>query len=359
MGVSRPDPRLADRQAIIELLSTRAVASDDHDVERMVSCHTDDGTDDHGDGVSTARAFIENVAASRYGDPDNGPQKHTLANVLIDFRGDDSAFVETYHLAYHRLGMTGQQTDDLIGGRYLDELVRVDGEWLLSKRTVIYDWGHGADARDPAVPHVDSRVRVRRAPRSTKETTMTEAVLQELSDKQQITEVLYLRARAGDRRDHALALSCYHEGATETHEGFSTTAEDFLLNKSLYAPDQDAPTDTMMHLITNVLIDLHGDDAFVESYHLYLATGPADTGRTDTGQTDTMVGGRYLDTFARRDGRWAITHREVIFDWSRSEPAARRFWDSNPNQATISFGRMGPDDPLYRYVERGPEVRST
>ena len=47
------------------------------------------------------------------------------------------------------------------------------------------------------------------------------AAVAALIAKQEITEVLYRRARAGDRRDVELALSCYHEGATEEHEGFT------------------------------------------------------------------------------------------------------------------------------------------
>ncbi|GAA3930992.1 nuclear transport factor 2 family protein [Microbacterium soli] len=342
--------RLLDARRITALLSSRAVASDDHDVERMVACHTEDGMDDHGDGLSAARRFIEDVAATRYRDPDNGPQKHVLANVIIDFIDDHSAFAESYHLAYHRMGMTGTQTDDLVGGRYLDLLRRVHGQWRIQKRTVVYDWSRGLDARDPARPRRASIVREQEPRGSSKESEdmSDNTALDELIDKDAITRVLYTRARAADRRDHALALSCYHEGATEVHEGYSTTAKDFLLEKSLYAPGKEAPSHTLMHLITNVLIDLRGDEAFVESYHLCLMSGG-----TGEEETDTMIGGRYLDTFRRIDGRWAIAHREVTFDWSRTEPAVRRFWDDNENKHLISFGDFGPEDPLYRYVERG------
>ena len=59
--------------------------------------------------------------------------------------------------------------------------------------------------------------------------------------KQQITEVLYRRARAGDRRDVELALSCYHDGATEEHEGFTGSAADFTRNVSMISPGSKAP----------------------------------------------------------------------------------------------------------------------
>lgn len=342
--------RLADKREITALLSSRADASDDHDVERMIACHTDDGTDDHGSGSSTARQFIENVAATRYADPDNGPQKHVLANVVIDFRGEDEAFVESYHLAYHRMGMTGVQRDDLVGGRYLDVFKREGGRWLIDRRTVVYDWSRSAAAIDPAAVHRQTTVRETFASQNdTKGTDMDETTLAELADKQAITEVLYTRARAADRRDHELALSCYHEDATEVHEGFSTTAREFLLEKSLYAPGREAPSHTLMHIVTNVLIDLRSsDEAFVESYHLCLMSG-----KSGDAETDAMIGGRYLDTFRRVNGRWGISHREVVFDWSRKEAAAPRLWDENENKHLISFGVLGDSDPLYEYVERG------
>ena len=65
--------------------------------------------------------------------------------------------------------------------------------------------------------------------------TRTDAVAS-LAAKQQITEVLYRRARAADRRDVGLALSCYHPGATEKHEEFSGPAADFIEDVSMISP---------------------------------------------------------------------------------------------------------------------------
>ena len=50
-----------------------------------------------------------------------------------------------------------------------------------------------------------------------------DAEVSTLLAKQEITEVLYRRARAGDRRDVDLALRCYHPGATEEHEAVDTS----------------------------------------------------------------------------------------------------------------------------------------
>jgi len=164
--------------------------------------------------------------------------------------------------------------------------------------------------------------------------------------KQQITEVLYRRARAGDRRDIELALACYHEGATEDHEGHAGPVADFILNASMISPDSAAPVTCLWHAISNILIDIHGDKADVESYHIAVVVR-----EEDSGQTQSRIGGRYLDKFAHRDGRWAIAERRVVFDWSRVDPASAAYWDlAGLDEAKLLKGRFGADDPLYSHL---------
>ena len=173
-----------------------------------------------------------------------------------------------------------------------------------------------------------------------------EAAITALVAKQQITEVLYRRARAGDRRDIKLALACYHEGATEEHEGHSGPAADFILNVSMISPNSAAPVTCLWHFISNVLIDLAGDEADVESYHIAVVVRDE-----DSGQTQSRIGGRYLDKFVHRDGRWAIAERRVVFDWNRVDPASAAYWDLvGLDEAKLLRGRFGADDPLYSHL---------
>jgi hypothetical protein len=60
---------------------------------------------------------------------------HLMANQLIDLAGDQ-AHSETYAVAYHR----GPGGELVVGVRYLDDLVRRDGRWLISRRVVALDW---------------------------------------------------------------------------------------------------------------------------------------------------------------------------------------------------------------------------
>ena len=172
---------------------------------------------------------------------------------------------------------------------------------------------------------------------------VTEARVAELYAKQQITEVLHRRARAADRRDVDLALRCYHPGATEMHEGFTGSAAEFTRDRSMISPHSTAPVTFLWHFISNVLIDLRGDEADVESYHIAVVGL-----RTDAdGPTQSTIGGRYLDRFAFRDGRWAITERSVVFDWSRVDPQTTTYWELvGLDESTLLRGHFGPGDPL-------------
>ena len=176
--------------------------------------------------------------------------------------------------------------------------------------------------------------------------TVSEDALAALIAKQEITELLYRRARAGDRRDVEAALACYHEGATEVHEGHSGTAADFVLNHSMISPGSTTPVTCLWHLISNVLIDLDGADAAVESYHLAVVV------RNDpSGMTQSRIGGRYLDRFAHRNGRWAIAHREVVFDWTRVDGESLAYWDlMGLDESKLLRGEFGPGDPVYSHL---------
>jgi 3-phenylpropionate/cinnamic acid dioxygenase small subunit len=169
--------------------------------------------------------------------------------------------------------------------------------------------------------------------------------------KQRITEVLYRRARAGDRRDVELALSCYHDDATERHDGFSGPAADFIRDVSMISPHSTAPVTSLWHLVSNILIEIDGDTAEVESYHIALVS--RDDG---TGEIQAFIGGRYLDRLAQRGGRWAITHRDVVFDWTRVAEATGTYWDLvGLDPSKLLRGAFGETDPLYSHlnVSRG------
>ena len=369
--MSLPEIDLATKAEILDLLNRRALGADRFDVPLMRSCHPADATDNHGTYQGPMQGFIDTLeVASRTGPPCLS-KLHVIANVLFD-RRDQDIFVESYHVAHETFVEPAGTIDFQIGGRYLDTFRRVDGRWLIQHRDIVYDWSRvlpatrpfwnpatqpGAllgrrDAQDAlyrarpqargTLPHSKER---KDSEMDTNEVSSNMDAVRRLLDKQAIAEVLYRRARAGDRADAELAHTCYHPGATERHGEFDGEAADFIDRVSFTRPREGNPMKGMLHVVTNILIDFTAaDEAFVEAYHVawcQMVDG-----------TDAVIGGRYLDRFACRDGKWAIIHRDVIFDFSRMDPETAKFWDKHPAKPFL-YGKRGPDDPLYAYVARG------
>jgi hypothetical protein len=137
--------------------------------------------------------------------------------------------------------------------------------------------------------------------------------LRAVADRQEIYQVLMRYCRGIDRGEVELLRSVYHPGAIDRHG-----ADAFEDARTQFAEVAVATVDTWQnpcqHHITNHLIELEGDVAHVESYFLAYQPVPDADGNEVTG----IVGGRYLDRFERRDGRWAIAERSVAVDWSRA-----------------------------------------
>jgi hypothetical protein len=352
------DPRAVERlvatDAMRELVVRRGRAADGKSPDTIVAQHVPGSRDTHGIFDGTIEEFAEFLRTHNYQDRRYGIQRHTIGNLLLSWRNEVLVEIESYHLAYHRLIVDGVAYDVHIGGRYLDVCTRLDAGWRILSRAVVYDWSRSSPATrrellDTAPRHMPLGETVNdlspHAPQA------GPPGVAELLAKQQITELLYLRARAGDRRDAELALSCYHPGATENHEGFDGFAADFISNISMISPASTAPVTGLWHFISNIVINLQGDRADVESYHLAVVS------RNEDGhETQSHIGGRYLDTFAYRDGRWAIEHREVVFDWSCVNTDSVAYWDlMGLDKSKLLRGDFGPADPLYSVlgVERG------
>ncbi len=348
----------AAKQEILDLLYARARGADRFDPALMRACHPVDGTDNHGTYQGLMHGFIDRLETAMATGPECLAKEHVIANALFELLPNGDIFCESYHVA-HETFVAGEGTIFFhIGGRYLDTFRRTGERWLIQHRDIVYDWSRvspGTESiipieglrgtRTPADPLYDHVPRgVLPAANPLPGDTMTDPV-QRLLDKQDIAEVLYRRARAGDRSDAELAHGCYHEGATERHGMFDGTAAEFIDVVSFTKPKPGSPIKGMMHLITNILCDFADDThAFVESYHVAWCQM--------TDGTDATIGGRYLDRFEKRGGKWAIVHRDVIFDWSRVEPETEKFWDKHPAKPFL-FGKRGGDDPLYAYTGRG------
>jgi hypothetical protein len=164
--------------------------------------------------------------------------------------------------------------------------------------------------------------------------------LEEVAAHIEIRQVLYRYCRGVDRGDKALIAGVYHAGAEDRHGNWRGPGREFA---DFLVPLMDKIPLIGQHHITNVLVELRGEEADVESY--FIAMQPET--RAD-GPALAFVSGRYLDTFARRDGVWLIADREVVLDvasemWSAAPwPGLSRFPLGKRREADPSSRQFGP-----------------
>lgn len=139
----------------------------------------------------------------------------------------------------------------------------------------------------------------------------------ELSAHIEIRQALARYCRGLDRGDFDLICSAYHPGAMDRGRQIADGPVEAFARFAVEKLDR--PRIVGQHHITNVLIDLDGDHARVESYFLVFRPqlNPA-SGADELAPT----GGRYLDLFECREGRWRIAERRVIVDWAQ-QPVGR------------------------------------
>ena len=176
---------------------------------------------------------------------------------------------------------------------------------------------------------------------------MTQAAIDELLAKQEITELLYRYCRGIDRLDWELVRSCYHDDAFDDHGIFRGSPDEFVAFFTEFLTPLTATT----HTLGNILITVNGDVAGCESYILAWHRVPADG---DAPPRDLTASGRYVDRLERRNGQWKIAHRTVLFDWTRIEPVGEEF-EVGPDAI---WGRHDRSDLSYAVLEHRAAVNS-
>lgn len=164
---------------------------------------------------------------------------------------------------------------------------------------------------------------------------MSTAYFDEIAAKVEIQETLARYARSIDRLDVELAKSAYHEDGYDEHGPIKGNAHDVMdtVGKNL------ADVFASQHLISNVLIELDGDKANVEScfFSLHIPKGNNEIEYT---------WGRYLDVFEQRGGDWKIAHRIVLVDFA--EVHDRNVWR---HEDAFIRGSRNKQDPSYKLIK--------
>jgi hypothetical protein len=168
-----------------------------------------------------------------------------------------------------------------------------------------------------------------------------------LRDHEEIRQLLYRYARGVDRADVDIIRSVYATGGTDRHGQFDGPGEEFAQvvvdRAKTWAWDAVGN-----HHITNIYVEVRGDEARAETYflgfHPHNHNGPVEM---------AVMSGRYIDHLVREEGRWGIRRRQVITDWSRNHFDGPPWQFVTPEHGKFLAGRRGRQDPSYDFFASG------
>lgn len=134
----------ADRRAIRDLIDDYAHDADRRETSKQVALFTPDAIllnihNEPGKGKDTSILHQKDLAAGFATLKNFEMTMHFNGQSTIELHGD-TATGETYCLAHHIFMENGQRTLMIIGIRYVDTIVRLNGKWLFAKRQLNYDW---------------------------------------------------------------------------------------------------------------------------------------------------------------------------------------------------------------------------
>lgn len=156
---------------------------------------------------------------------------------------------------------------------------------------------------------------------------------QEASDRLEIMDQIYRYCRSVDRLDVPTGHRVFHEDAVadfgESYKGSGRGWIDAVCEMHKHFLHHS-------HQVTNVIIDLHGEDrAGSESY-------VTATLRQRDGEKimQHQFWARYVDTWSKRDGFWAIDTRECVIDFDAMQEiqTIREYQRSRRDVADPSYG---------------------
>lgn len=346
--------QIADKQAIQNCLAVHSRGVDRADANLLGSAYHADATVDYGFFAGPASELVALLAQAQKGQP---VTLHRTSNMWVRVEGD-TACSESYVMAYAETPGDNGAAQRFIGGRYLDRHARRDGQWRLTHRTYVMDWNRnrpstaswpeppvsmasfvprgGQGAADPGrALLVQAAARMTNnggRPMSAQEPG---AEIDALLSKQAIQELIMAYARGVDRADEALLASLFHEDAVVVSGIVNGSGARFARDICAHVR---ANLERCFHSVANVWIEVQGERAVGESYVIATATA---------GGEETMTGGRYVDSYERRDGVWRFSSRTFVLDWTSTNPST--FETDGFYGALTTRGCYGREDPVYRF----------
>jgi hypothetical protein len=154
--------------------------------------------------------------------------------------------------------------------------------------------------------------------------------LQAWLDKSELAELLAVLASAVDRGDRELIGACYAEESYDDHGVFKGSGREFA--EYVCAPPSDPTSQRKMHhLLGQSVFDVHGDEAWGETFFIFHSVDGS----------DCQPGfGRFIDYFQRIDSTWKVKYRRVVPDKTAAG------YDST----TYASSSRDRSDPLYDHL---------
>lgn len=346
---------LVARHHILNTLAVHSRGVDRADATLLGSAYHSDATVDYGFFVGDAATLVAILADAQKSTP---PTLHRTSNCWIEVAGD-RAVSESYVIAYtEELAI-----QRLIFGRYLDRHECRDGQWRLSHRTYVIEGNMNlpstvtrndppvaldhyvpAGAKGAADPgrallafYAASAASTRTSPRhgdSTMNPSPTSGLEAALA-RAEIHDLCMAYGRGVDRADEDLLRSIFSDDSTVITGVVNGSGAEFAKTICTFVT---TTLDLCFHSMANEWVEVNGDEAVGEHYALAHMVMDG---------FDVMTGGRYLDRYVRRDGKWLIQARTFVTDWNTSHPSTLE--RGGFYEALSTWGRFGKSDPVYAH----------
>ena len=163
-----------------------------------------------------------------------------------------------------------------------------------------------------------------------------DARLQEMLDHHEIRKTLAAYCTGCDRLDAGLMHSVYAADSFDNHGRNALPGHEFV---DLISADIESTTEVMFHLLGQSLIHVTGDEAGAETYFFAVSRERDNSGALVSNQ----LGGRFIDKLVREDGCWKIRRRDVVREWTMSQPVEAEWMPAT----RIQPGRRSGADLVY------------
>ena len=136
---------LGDVEQLRRMTQRYSRAVDARDIDAVAALFHPDASVDGARGSLPIKAYIEGM---RNAPPMFESGMHVLGDPLIDVDpGADTARMDTYAVVYQFRPADSAEPDLVLGIRYLDDMVRHDGQWLIHHRQALNLWARNGVPR--------------------------------------------------------------------------------------------------------------------------------------------------------------------------------------------------------------------